>query len=394
MMKAYKYRIYPTETQKVLLAKHFGCTRYIYNWGLATKIEAYQTDQKSLSKFDLGKQLPVMKKQEETEWLGEVNSQSLQSSLDHLDRAYKRFFKLEKGFPKFKSKYSKQSFSCPQQTKVDFDQGKVFIPKFREGIKCVFSRTFDGKIKTSTVSRTTTGKYYISILVETPDAVPSKPVPKTDQAVGIDLGIKTFATLSNGEVIENPKFLKKDLQRLKVLQRRASKKKKGSANRRKANLRVALLHEKIANRRLDFLHKVTTKLVRENQTICLEDLNVQGMLKNHKLAQSISDVSWSKFNELLKYKAEWYGVNIKRIGRFEPSSKMCPCGKIHKDLKLSDRVWTCECGKTLDRDLNAAENVKKFAFHPLVKYSGLVKSGEPVEMSELSESAKQESHML
>ena len=392
MFKAYKYRIYPTEAQKVLLEKHFGCARYVYNWALSTKIQAYQTDQITVSKYDLGKQLPQMKRQDETSWLAEVNAQSLQASLDHLDKAYKGFFKRKQGFPRFKSKHSRQSFACPQDTRVDFEEGLVYIRKFKEGINCVFSRTFEGKIKTATVTRTTTRKYYISILVDTPEEPVKKPAAVLTKAVGIDLGIKTFATLSNGEKIYNPRHLKKDLQRLKVLQRRASRKQKGSANRRKANLKVALLHEKITNRRLDFLHKVTTKLVRENQTICLEDLNVQGMIKNHRLAQSISDVSWSTFNRLLEYKAEWYGVNIKRIGRFEPSSKMCPCGRLKDSLSLSDRVWVCECGVEIDRDLNAARNILKFAFHPYVKDSGRGSSGEPVEMSSLEGSEKQESY--
>jgi len=357
---SYKYRLYPKPKQEILFAKHFGCVRFIYNWGLETKIKKYQAEKKSFNFFatcNLMKQ-----KKSELIWLKEVNAQSLQMSLKNLDNAFTRFFREKKGFPKFKKKNNRQSFSCPQGIKINWNNSTITLPKIGE-VKTVFSRKFEGKIKTCTVSKTPTNKYFISILVETPEQNKQKPKIKEKTAVGIDLGIKHFATLSNGTKIENPKYLSKLEQRMKILQRRAFKKKKGSNNRKKAFLKVTRYHEKIANQRDDFLHKLSTKLIRENQTICLETLNVAGMMKNHCLAKSISDVCWSRFMTFLKYKAEWYGSNILQIGRFEASSKTCSnCGSIKRDLELKDRNWTCkECDTSHDRDVNAAINIKKMA---------------------------------
>ena len=293
-----------------------------------------------------------------------MNSLSLQAALLNLDMAFTRFFKEKKGFPKFKSKHdNNQSFQVPQNTTVDYEHKRVSIPKFKEGIKCKFDRRFSGKIKTSTVSRTPTGKYFISILVETNE----NPIPKTpideNKAVGVDLGIKTFATLSDGTEIQNPKNLKKSLKKLKRMQRSVSRKVKGSNSRKKAVKLLAIQHEKVTNRRKDFLHKTSRFLVNHYDTICLETLSASNMLKNHRLAQALSDISIGTFNAYMDYKAELYGKNIIRIGRFEPSSKMCSCGHIHNGLKLSDRVWTCPCcGSVNQRDLLAANNIKKFAF--------------------------------
>jgi len=363
MYKAYKYRIYPTKYQEELIAKHIGSARWIFNYALNKKIVSYQQTGKGLSRFDIQKDLPVLKKLEETKWLKEVNSQTLQASLEHMDQAFTGFFKEKKGFPKFKSKKNnRQSFSIPQNTYTDFTNGLVDIPKFKP-IKCVFSRTFTGTIKTSTISKTPTGKYFISILVETPDLLPNKKPLSENKAIGIDLGIKTFAYLSNGTKIDNPKFLRNDLNRLKKLQRKCSKKVKGSNNRIKCNKKLAILHESVSNRRLDFLHKVTNFLVTNYDTLCLETLNVSDMIKNHCLSQALSDIAIGKFNEILNYKAEWYGTNILRIGQFEPSSKMCSCGIINRELTLNDRVWTCKtCLVTHDRDNLAANNIKRFAF--------------------------------
>ena len=394
--KAFKYRIYPTKEQEILISKHIGSSRFIFNWALAKKIEVYQKENKSISRFDLQKELPTMKKSDDFSWLKEVNSQSLQASLENLDKAYTKFFRDKKGFPKFKAKHrSRKSFSIPQSTKVDFKCSRMFVPKFKGGIKVKFHREFQGVIKTSTISQNASGKYFVSILVETDDIEIKKSKPNIKNAIGLDLGIKTFAVLSDGTEIQSPKHLKNNLERLKVLQKRASKKQKGSSNRRKANKRVALLHERITNRRSDFLHKTTIKLIRENQTICLETLKVSNMIKNHNLAQAISDVSWSKFNEMINYKSDWYGVNILRIGQFEPSSKMCSCGVINKELKLSDRVWTCKsCNTTHDRDLLASQNILRFAFHPKNNIkTGAVRSEESVEMPTLAGSVKQEAHL-
>ena len=389
MYKAFRYRLYPNQEQEVLLYKHFGHCRFLWNLALETKTNAYLSVKVNYSRFDLQKQLVELKK--ECEWLKEVNSQSLQSVLQNLDLAYKKFFK-GSGFPKFKSKHDKQSFHIPQNVKVTND--RLVIPKFKnKGIKIKLHRPLEGIVKSATISRTPTGKYFVSILCDTGIECPPKTEVIEDTTVGIDLGIKDFAVTSDGEVVDNPKYLRNGIERLKVLQRRASKKKKGSNNRKKANKRLALLHEKIKNQRQDFLHKVSSRLVSENQTICLENLGVSNMMKNHCLAQAISDVSWSEFNRMVEYKAKWYGVNIIRIGRFAPSSKMCGCGAINKDLKLSDRVWKCKsCGQVNERDLNAARNIKKFALHK--ENSGQELSVEPVEMSTLVESMKQEAHPI
>ena len=362
--RAYKYRLYPNEEQEVLIAKHLGSCRFIYNYALDKKVRAYQTDKTNLSRFDIQADLPNMKKSEEYCWLKEVNSLSLQASLANLDSAYTKFFREHKGFPRFKSKKdSKQSFSIPQNTRVDFENGRIFIPKFKGGIKTKFHRTFEGIVKSSTISRTATGKYFVSILVEVnePD-VPMKPICE-NKTVGIDLGIKTFAVLSDGTEIPNPKHLKQSLDKVKKLQRSLSHKNKGSKNRDKARRKLALAHEQVTNRRNDFLHKVTSYLVNNYDTICLEDLNVKGMVKNHHLAQALEDIAIGTFNTLLEYKAKEQGVNILRIGRFEPSSKMCTCGYINHNLTLAMRKWICpKCGSIHDRDLLAANNIKRFAF--------------------------------
>ena len=362
--KAYKYRIYPNKSQEELILKHIGCCRYIYNYGLEKKIKVYQESKQGISRFELQTDLVVLKKQQETSWLKEVNSLSLQASLANLDTAFTRFFKEKKGFPKFKSKkVGNQSFQVVQNTKVDFDKNKVFLPKFKSGIKCIFHRQFEGEIKTSTISKTPSGKYFISILVKLNDDNPNKVPIDENQAVGIDLGIKTFATLSDCVEIQNPKNLKKSMKRLKRLQRDVSRKQKESNNRKKSVKLLAVQHEKVSNRRNDFLHKTTKFLIDNYNTICLETLSAKNMMKNHKLSQALSDIAIGTFNSYIDYKAEWYGKNILRIGRFEPSSKMCECGNIYRDLKLSDRVWKCpSCGRTNQRDLLAANNIKKFAF--------------------------------
>ena len=388
MFRAYKYRLYPTNSQKELIHKHCGSVRFLYNLALETKTTAYLGNRVNLSRYDLQKQVVDLKK--ELPWLKETNSQSLQSALINLDEAYKKFFK-GAGFPKFKKKTNGGSFAVPQNVIVENDL--LIIPKFKEGIKIVLHRTINGTIKSATISVTPTGKYFVSILCDTKEEIPTKAPIEENTTIGVDLGIKDFLTTSDGEVVDNPKYLKNNIDRLKVLQRRASKKKKGSSNRRKANKRVALLHEKITNQRQDFLHKVSTKLIRENQTIALETLGISNMIKNHNLAQAISDVSWSEFNRMIEYKAEWYGVNVLRIGRFTPSSKACECGVINKDLKLSDRVWKCKsCGRVNERDYLAARNIKKFALYK--ESSGQELPVEPVEMSELVESMKQEAHPI
>ncbi|MDO8640927.1 MAG: IS200/IS605 family element RNA-guided endonuclease TnpB [Nitrosarchaeum sp.] len=384
MLKAYKYRLYPNKNQKILIEKHFGCVRYIYNKSLETKIKAYQESNTSLSCINLINGL-LMQEKEQHDWLQEVYSQSLQMSIRNLDNAFKRFFKQHKGFPNFKKKCSNQSVQFPQGVKII--NNHVYLPKIGE-VSFVQDRQFFGKIKTVTISKTSTNKYFVSILVDNEKTLPSKPKVEESTVIGLDLGLKSYIVTSNGDKVDNPKFLKKSRDRLKVLQRRASHKVLGSKNRSKANLRVTKLHERIKNQRNDFLHKLSSKIVRENQTICIEDLSVENMLKNHSLAQAIGDASWRTFTGMLSYKSEWYGKNLVKIGRYEASTKICSvCGNVNRGLTLGDREWVCESCKTVhDRDVNAAINIKKFG---LITYSKRYTRQElPEELSELSGSQK------
>jgi len=382
MLQAYKYRMYPTQTQIPLLMSHIHACRFVYNHSLEQQIRAYEQNGKRLSCFDLNNQLPALKM--EYPWLADVNSQSLQYANQNLDNAFTRFFREKKGFPKFKSKKNPvQSFQVPQHYRVDFESNRVKLPKIGD-VKTVIHRTFVGKMKYATVSVTSTGKWFISILVDDERVEPT-PVPfASETTIGIDVGLKDFATFSTGEKVANSRYLKDSLQRLKVLQRRVSRKVKGSKNRQKAIRKLAQYHEKVANQRNDFLHKLSFRVVSENQAVAVESLNVAGMQKNHKLAQSISDVSWSVFFTMLDYKCRKYGKTLLTIGRFDPSSKMCNyCGYIHRDLKLSDREWTCpDCGTHHDRDVNAAINIKKFALQDqnLVGVTGAERTVEPVDL--------------
>jgi putative transposase len=374
MLKAYKFLIKPAKEQSEMFEKHFGAARFVYNWGLEQKTKSYQEGKKTLTFLGLGPELVKLKK--ENIWMKEVNSQSLLASLKNLDNAYTRFFREKKGFPKFKSKYNpKQSFQCPQHCTVDFEKGLLNIPKVKN-IKTVFHRQFEGDIKTVTISKVPSGKYYVSILVEDGKSLPIKPKLDRNDAIGIDMGLKDFVVTSDGDKIANPKYLRKSEERLARRQRKLSVKKKGSNNRNKQRKKVAKLHKKIANQRKDFLHKVSHQIVHKNHgTICVEDLCVKGMVKNRKLAKSISDAGWGMFYNFLKYKSEWHGKNFLDIGRFEPSSKMCSvCGNIKSDLTLSDREWICsKCETKHDRDINASINIRNMAFtnQNLVRCIGL-----------------------
>ena len=377
MLRAYKYRIYPTDEQKVLFAKTFGCCRFVYNWALNLKITAYKERKETLGNVYLTNLMKSELKAEH-EWLSEVNSQSLQSALRNLDTAYTNFFRntTAVGFPRFKSRKDRQSFLCPQHCRVDFTDGTSTVPKAKD-IPAVLHRKFKGTVKTVTVSMTPSGKYYASVLVDTSmqEIQPLEPVLRT--SLGIDLGIKSLAVCSDGRTFENPKNLQKNLDRLAVLQKRLSRKRKGSENRNKARVKVARLQERIANCRRDNLHKITHALTHDNQvrTICMEDLNVKGMQRNHHLAGSVGDASFGMFLTLLEYKCRWYGVNLVKIDRFAPSSKTCrKCGCVYKGLKLSERSWTCpECGAHHDRDFNAACNIKEFGLKALPTERGKVK---------------------
>lgn len=365
MLKAYKYCLLPTDEQKQILASWFGSCRFIYNLGLESKIAAWTSLQKNVSCFDLMRQLTELKNTECT-WLSECPRQSLESAITNLDNAYTKFFK-GGGFPKFKKRSGRQSMQFRQDSKIK--GGKIFLTKIG-GIDFIQHRPLgEGDIRTVTVSKTPSGKYFVSILVKNYKELPDKKTISTETSVGIDVGLKTFATLSDGETFENPKYLNHQLKRLRVEQRKLDRKhKKGIKIADQSNgyhnqkIVVAKLHEKITNQRKDFLQKVTTSIIKKYDTICIENLNVKGMMQNRKLSKAISDVSWFEFNRMLEYKAEWNGKNLIYIGRFEPSSKICSnCGNIFKELKLSDREWDCEkCGTHHDRDANAAINIKNF----------------------------------
>jgi putative transposase len=353
MLKSYKYKLNPNEEQIVLLNKHFGSIRFAYNYFLNERKKEYETNKQSLNYYDNSKSLTELKKQEEYSWLNEINSQSLQVSLKHLDDAYNGFFKKRTGFPKFKLKHTKNSFKVPQFVKLE--KGKLKIPKFNKAIDVILHRSFNGKIKSCTISKTPTNEYFVSILVETKH----KKLDKTGKSIGIDLGLKDFLTTSDGYKYKNNRYTKTYQTLLKKAQQHLSRKTRGSNKYQKQKLKVAKLHKKITNSRLDNLHKVSTDLIRKYDLIVLEDLNIKGMIKNHKLSKHIADASWSKFIELLKYKAEWNEKEIVRIDRFFPSSKTCNCcGYINQNLKLNMREWTCpSCNTKLDRDLNASQNI-------------------------------------
>jgi len=353
--KSYKFRIYPTKEQESLLSKHFGHCRFIFNRFLNERKEKYLNEKTLLNYYDNARTLTDLKKEKDFDWLKEVNSQSLQASIRNLDIAYKNFFNKQNKFPRFKSKYDRQSFKVPQNVLVE--DNKLVIPKFKEGIKLNLHRQLEGNTLFATISKSTTGKYYVSITCE----VGYKSFEKTNKSVGIDTGIKELAILSDGSSYENIKSLKTKLKKLKYEQRQLSKKTKGSNSRNKQKIKLALVHEQITNIRKDYLHKVSTTIIRENQTICVEDLAVKNMMKNHKLAQAFSDVSLGAFHIMLEYKANWNDRQFVKIDRFFPSSKTCSsCGWIKQDLTLSIREWTCEsCGEAHERDINAAKNILK-----------------------------------
>lgn len=344
----------PTKEQEVLLAKHFGCTRFVYNYFLNERKEQYQANKKSDNYYAQAKTLTELKKKEDTIWLKEVNSQTLQFALRSLDTAYLNFFRGNAQFPRFKSKKSKNTFTVPQFGKIE--DGRIKIPKFKKGIRVIQHRKVRGKIGKITISKTPTGKYYASVFTEQE----IQELPETGKQVGIDLGLKDFVITSDNEKYKNNRYTKRYERKLAKAQKHLSRKQKGSNGYEKQRLKVAKIHEKISNSRLDTLHKVSTQLVKSNDLVAIEDLNVKGMIKNRKLSKHIADASWGTFVNLLEYKSEWYGRSLVKVNRFFPSSKTChKCGWINQDLKLSDREWTCDNGHTLDRDHNASINILK-----------------------------------
>ena len=361
MLKAYKYRIYPNEEQEIQLNKTFGCTRFIYNQMLADRIKSYE-ENKDLDIKIIKYPTPAQYKKE-YEWLKEVDSLALANAQMNLDKAYKNFFRDKSvGFPKFKSKKNNHKLYTTnnQNGTVFIENNRIKIPKLKSMIKIKQHREFVGLIKSCTISQNPSGKYFISILVDTENIQ----LPKLDTKVGIDLGIKEFAITSDGEMFSNPKWLKKSEKRLRKLQKDLSRKQKGSNNRRKDRLKVAKLHEKISNQRKDYLHKISHYIIIENQVIVIEDLKVSNMIKNHKLAKSIANVSWFEFRRQLEYKSEWYGRELIIAPSNYASSQLCSnCGNKSSQTKdLSCRTYICPvCGMIMDRDINASKNLLKLA---------------------------------
>lgn len=391
--KSYKIRLYPNKEQKILLEKHFGCTRFVYNHFLNVRNVEYKTNKVNMSYYDTANELSVLKTNDEFTFLNEVNSQSLQWSLRFLDIAFRNFFRGQTKFPNFKKKSNNQSFKVPVNSTFKLKNNKIIIPKFKEGINFRGKLVLDNLVKFNSVnvSKTPSGKYYATLQGE----FNYNPLEQNDKQISIDLGIKEFLITNNGIKIDNPKYLKKSLKKLKYKQKQLSKKNKGSNSRNKQRILVSLIHEKITNKRMDFLHKLSQKIINENQVICLENLSVKNMIKNHKLAQSISDVSWSKFIEMLKYKSEWNNRQLVQIDKFYPSSKSCSeCQYINDNLTLKDREWTCpSCGTNHDRDINAAKNILIQGIN-ILSGSGTESDikQKPVEALRLHKSMKQESH--
>ena len=355
--KAIKVQIYPRESDKELLAKHFGARRFIYNKFLEIRQKEYLENAKSFNYNQCCALVTKMKKNPEFKWLNEVNAQTIQAALKDLDGAFDRFFRKIAKFPKFKSKHDTvQSFKVPQHFAIDWENKTLKIPKFKTPFK--FKGSYSGKLvkaNSITISKNASGKYFASIQGD----FEIEQKPSTGEIIGIDLGINSLIVDSNGNKIKNEKFLKKRLKKLKYLQRKFSRKKKGSKTRNKARIKLAIQHQKVVNQRNNYLHQVSSQLINDNQVIVLEGLAAKNMLKNRKLAQAISDVSWGSLVSMLKYKAAWHNRQVIEIDRWYPSSKTCSsCSHLMSSLDMSIREWTCPaCGTHHDRDVNAAKNI-------------------------------------
>ena len=388
IFKTYKYRIYPNKEQEQTLARCFGSVRFVYNHFLAKRKQQYDETGKSDNYYAQAKNLTKLKKQEEYFWLNEINSQTLQFTLRNLETAYTNFFRGKAKFPRFKAKKNGGSFHIPQFCSIE--NGRIYIPKFKEGIKVEEHRLFKGVVRNMTISVTPSGKYYVSILSQ----VEYEPLQKTNAKVGIDLGLKDLVITSDGKKYSSNKFIKRYTKELTNAQKNLSRKQKGCNSWYKQRIKVARIQEKIHNCRMDKLHKISTDLIRKYDVICCEDLNVKGMQKNHKMAQAISDASWGMFLKLLIYKAEMNDKQVVKIGRYYPSSKTChSCGYVKEDLKLKDREWICPiCGETHNRDINAALNILKEGLRNISSGTGDYTDGVDVRPLNGQSAMKSETH--
>lgn len=381
------FRLKPTRAQQELLEKHFGCMRFVYNHFLNQRKEQYGSTGRSDGYNQQAKSLTDLKKQEDTVWLNEINSQSLQFALRCLDTAYLKFYSGKSGFPRFKSKRGKNSFTVPQN--ITLSEGKLSVPKFKEGIRCIVHRKMEGDIRRVTFSRTSTGKYNVSILTQQL----YQPRPKTGGQVGVDLGINHLIVTSDAEYFKNNRYTRKYERSLARAQKDLSRKQKGSHSYEKQRRKVARIHEKIRNARRDWLHQISRRLVNQNDVIVIEDLGIVYMMANSKLAKHIADGSWGTFVEFLEYKADWDDKQVIKIDRFYPSSKTCnKCGWINKDLRLSTREWRCPNGHHLQRDENAAINILKKGLRMASSGTGDYTDGDDVRSGNTQLSEKSEAY--
>ena len=381
--------MYPNTEQQELLGKYFGCTRFVYNYFLNERMEQYKTAQKSDNYYEQAKKLTQLKKQDDYGWLEEINSQTLQHSLRHLESAYLNFFRGNSGFPRFKSKKSKNTFVVPQFCSVV--DNSISLPKFKSTIKIKKHQDVSGNVHSMTISKDCDGKYYVAILAEQS----YEPIQKSNKSVGIDLGLKDFVITSDGKIYKNHRYTKKYERQLSKAQKHLSRKKKDSRSFENQKRKVVKIHKKISNSRNDVLHKVSTELARNYDIICCENLNVKGMIKNHKLAKHIVDASWGTFINYLEYKCKREDKTLVKINRFFPSSQTCSeCGYINQNTKdLSVREWACpKCGKHHNRDLNAAINILREGLTTLsagtVDYTG----GDDIRLACKQSSVKPEAH--